>query len=137
MDKKILVALVKKEAKKLKKKLTKKEVSRLDFDNMYPDSPTRCIYGQAVGNCTNFRAHTLINMCCEKVFVQPRIMGTPLTECELNGKPDLDPYTQQRDGHFSPIECFIYFMENRINGNNKILISYLKGDRKTLRFKKF
>lgn len=137
MDKKILVALVKKEAHKLKKNLTKKESLRLSFDNFRPDNPYFCIYGLAVGHCQDKRAHTLINRCCGRIFVQPIVLSTPLNECVLNGKPNLNPKERDRSGHFSPIECFIFFEENQINGNNKMLISYLKGDRKTLKFKKF
>ena len=129
-----LVALVKKEANSLKKKATKEELQKLNFQRLRPLNGSMCIYGQMTGDCYTPRAHSLILSCTTKSYVQPT--GT-LQNAELNGKMDI--YLEQGFGrnHYSPIEAFIAKPENMSNGNNEILIDYLKGKRKTLTFKSF
>lgn len=43
---------VAKEVEALKKNATTKEIHRLRFDALIPDSVHRCIYGQMTGDCT-------------------------------------------------------------------------------------
>ena len=133
MNKKILIDLVKKEAKNLKKKATKDEIRRLG-GRLISQNRHLCIYGKMTSDCFSPRAHQLIKSCAQRVYTKD---GFGICESTLNGKPQLDNDGDRKDSWFSPIECFIDFHENKTNGNNKMLISYLKGDRKTLRFKKF
>lgn len=127
--------LVKKEASKLRKNATRKELSCLNFRYLSPSNSKFCIYGQVAGSCFSRRANKLIKSCAEKVYVGP--LGVP-NLCTPNGKMKLG-----KDGHriggdqWSPIELFIGFEENRLNGNNEALVNYLKGETKKLTFKKF
>lgn len=132
MDKKIFVTLVKKEAKKLRNLCTKVEKNKLDFYNLAPQRKRSCIYGQLTGNCFSRRANNLIVECCERI-----IIGKLNTKrFHINGKPK--PYSGiKRIGNWSPIEAFIMYRKNTNNGNNKMLVSYLKGETKTLSFKPF
>ena len=138
----VLIKLVKEEARNLKKKATKTELSNLDFKELNPSTPHRCIYGQITGDCFEERAKNLIEKCATKIYQYKENMNG-LYNSELNGKPNFE--IQSRKGfsflctpdiiHYSPIECFITNPLNKRNGNNKTLINYLKGKTKTLRFK--
>lgn len=134
MNKKTLVSLVRKEAAKLKKEASKRERMRLDISDLSPSDSRRCIYGQMTGNCFSTRAGALIKSCAERVYDTSGECG--LDEAKLNGRLE-QAELRVATNYYSPIECFIYFDGNKWNGNNKILIDYLKGERKTLRFKKF
>lgn len=140
MNKITLVELVKKEASKLKKNATPQEIERLDFQILDPEHKRKCIYGQLTKDCFSTRAHELINKCAERVYEQDR-RKVDFSHSRLNGKPKFETNSkyeeQERNGHFSPIECFITFKENQDNGNNEAIIDYLKGETKTLTFKKF
>lgn len=134
MDKRILVSLVKKEAKNLKTKATKEEIRKLGFRTLRPQNRFACIYGQMVGDCFSPRANKLIKDCAQRVYNK---IGAGICEASLNGKPKIDDEGDREKGWFSPIECFIDFKENQINGNNDILIDYIKGKTNKLTFNKF
>ena len=134
MNKNILISLVKKEASKLKKKATKEEISRLGYE-IYPKNRFRCVYGRMTRDCFSSRAHFLIMNCAERVYVKDVI--EEINESKLNGKAQLDGDGNRKEYWYSPIECFIDFEENKTNGNNQMLVDYIKGKRKTLSFKKF
>ena len=131
MDK-VLLSLVGQEAKNLKKYATKEEINKLNFGVLNPEHVMFCIYGLMTGHCFSERACNLINKCAPRIYKQH--CNEELYECELNGAPALG---RSRNANFSPIECFISYPKNETNGNNKILINYLKGKRKTLKFKPF
>ena len=131
MKKSILSKLAKKEARELKKKATREELDQLDFRSLGPASASRCIYGQMTGDCFSDRASRLIHQCAERVY---DVREKGMAHAALNGKPKED---RQMFRYYSPIEIFIHNMQNRENGNNEILVDYLKGKTKTLKFKKF
>jgi hypothetical protein len=95
------------------------------------------------GDCNSNRAFELIEKSCMRVTDD---RNYDLNEAKLNGKPK----RSNRISFFTPIETFIglenrlfddsddeiYSLVNQDNGNNKILIDYIKGKRKTLKFKK-
>lgn len=132
--KKTLLQLVKKEANSLLKKATRDELQKLNFSKLNPNDQTSCIYGQMTGNCFSRRASVLIYNCTEKSYIQTYGI---LESATLNGKPNLSRNQFKTGQHYSPIEVFISQKNNRTNGNNEQLISYLKRERKTLRFKNF
>lgn len=129
MNQKQLNILVKKEAKKLKENATEKELSNLDFSNLRPSSSSSCIYGQLSGDCFNTRTSDLIHSCAERIYSST---GDGLYKVKLNGKPEKKRTAYK---HYSPIEVFIFQSRNRENGNNELLVKYLKGESKTLKIK--
>jgi len=120
-------ALVKQEAKNLKKFATKRELDKLNFDRLVPENAERCIYGQMTGSCWNGRAIQLIEKSCSRVYNEGQ-EGNSLRDCKLNGSPK----KKQRHSYYSPIEVFIYKDGNMENGANERLIKYLKGEIRTL-----
>lgn len=135
MDKKILIDLVKKEAQKLKLNATKQEIANLNFSTFVPSFKDDCIYGQMTGNCYTKRASNLILKCCENIFAKTPLQD--MLDVKIDGRPTKKKMSDRDYKYYSPIEIFISFGENRENGNNKMLIDYLKGKRKKLAFKKF
>lgn len=117
--------LVRKEAKNLIKNATDSERAELTIENLYSQSATRCIYGQMTGSCYSRRAVELIEDSCEKVY--RRTTSDGITG-ELNGKPS----ETSRNWYWSPIEIFIDLPLNKVNGNNRRLVAYLKGETKRL-----
>lgn len=136
MKKSTLVSLVKKEVKKLKQNATQEEISRLNFRRLNPENVFSCIYGQLTEKCYSPRAHELINKCAERMYKQ-KTDCSEFTSSTLNGKPNLPNEDEERNGRFSPIECFISFQDNQKNGNNQVIIDYLQGNTKKLIFKPF
>lgn len=122
--------LVKDEARKLKKNAKKGELRKLSFRKLEPTSAIGCIYGQATGSCFSTRATELIEAGCKRVYNRADgLYG--VNAAELNGSPK----KADRNNYWSPIEVFIAKAGNRLNGNNKVLIDFLKGKTKTLKFK--
>lgn len=126
----LMQKLVKEEASNLLKYAKKKELNKLDFAQLDPASRSSCIYGQMCGNCDDSRAVKLIVKCASRVY-EIIDNGNALRKNRINGKPEI----KNRENYFSPIEVFIYNKTNQNNGNNKMLVDYLKGVRKTLKFK--
>lgn len=127
MDKE-LIEQVTIEATALIKNTTPEERKKLDFSTLEPQRIDRCVYGQMTGDCNTNRAVSLMVMCAKKVYTaipSSRVVGI------LNGSPK----GLNRDRYWSPIEIFIAKDENQNNGNNQMLINFLKGKRKTLNFK--
>lgn len=125
-QRKKLQKLVEIEAKALLKYATKTELKKLSF-NIDPDHTKGCVYGKMTGHCYSERAAELILKCASKTcygLCDP-IIGTKPTKKKLDGF--------RRSNH-SPIEAFIFQRYNQENGNNKILIKYLKGKTKKLEF---
>jgi hypothetical protein len=131
-EKKELIKLVKQEAKNLKELATKKEIANLKILRLDAHDKTKCVYGQMAKSCFTERAKELIAACAPKLYTG----GLYLSSNYLDGAPST--VEDIRDCyHWSPIEVFIYVPSNATNGNNAILIAYLKGQRKTLSFKPF
>ncbi len=124
-------ALVKKEAKNLRKLATPEELNQLNFDVLNPQSEYRCVYGLMTGHCFSDRANLLISECAPRVYIH-----TPEAESDnsilakkLNGKLK-EPRKEMI--HWSPIETFIYKLKNQKSGANERLVKYIKGEIKTL-----
>ena len=127
----LMQKLVKEEATNLLKYAKKKELNNLNFENLDSNDKEKCIYGQITGDCFNNRASILVVKCASRVYVYDEEKEDILKNNRINGKPKLE----ERNRYFSPIEVFIYNKTNQKNGNNKMLVDYLKGERKTLKFK--
>ncbi len=137
---KTLIALVKDEAKKLRKLALPKEKDKLKIKSLDSGDRTRCIYGQMTGNCNSERAGELIVNCAKRVYNTAPISSDILRLSKLNGKPKkIDFNDDDRTWKYiSPIEKFIWLNDNVKGGkkeNNEILVDYLKGKTKTLKFK--
>lgn len=141
--KKQFIEDVKKEARALKENATKEETSRLDFDDLDPNSPTRCVYGQMTGSCQNDRAVDLIKKCCVRVIHNciddfdgaPRPMS--VISKHVNGKVPEDFRDNRHDSSNNIFESITYLspLETYIAspfGKNANLIAYLKGERNDL-----
>lgn len=121
------------EAKRLKKHATEEELNKLDFKVLNPVDQYNCIYGQMTRGCFSERATGLIKVSCDAVF---QCAGENISKgYGLEGGADRDPKIARRFNYFSPIEVFIARPINGRNGNNKKLISFLKGETKTLKFR--
>jgi len=120
-----LNSLVRKEAKNLIANSTAAERAKLSIKYLRTQSSSACIYGQMTGDCYSYRAEELIELSCEKVY--RRTISNNITG-ELNGKPA----SGMRMTYWSPIEIFIDIPLNQMNGNNKRLVAYLKGETKRL-----
>ena len=130
-ERKILMQkLVKKEAKNLKEKAKKSELNRLNFEELNPNSVFSCIYGQMTGDCMDLRSKSLIVKCASRVYNHDET-GDTLRRNKINGVPKIE----ERNKYWSPIEVFIANQTNQKNGNVKMLVDYLKDERKTLKFK--
>lgn len=128
MRKDILIKRVKEEAKKLRKLATKEELKNLSFVFLNPCSAQNCIYGQMTGNCNSERALALIESSCDRVYD-----WVCQSKFKLNGSLNRE-IRSLRGYQYSAIEAFIILPENK-ELNNRILIEYLRGERKTLNFK--
>lgn len=117
--------LVIKEAKVLKRRATKQELSILDINRLVPTSASHCIYGQMTGNCFSDRAIELIEKCASRVYRGDIVGVSQVERRHLNGTPK----KKSRYEYWSPIEVFI--AKNDYKMNNR-LIQFLKGEIKSL-----
>lgn len=133
---------VAKEARALKEHATKRELNKLEFDDLDPNRFHSCIYGQMTGDCRSPRAAKLIHTCCPRYFVNDDhlIPDKPLTlgvvrkivnGAKVEGVDTAEDFQNTRRwsiDHFSAIEAYILtpFAEN------KNLIDFLKGNRTDL-----
>ncbi len=122
-----LKELVIEEATNLKKFANKDELEKLKFDELDSSTTIFCIYGLMTGHCHSSRSISLINKCATK-FIKTILDG----RCE--GK-EIDNSDISRNNYWSPIESFISLIKTQRNGNDKILIDFLKGETDNLIFK--
>ncbi len=124
----VFPALVREEAKNLKKYATESEISKLDIESFSPKYGHSCIYGMLTGDCHTLRATELIEQCAKRVYKTPEeyIPGKDYLANKLNGSPK----KAYRSKYWSPIEVYIYPNKN-LDGAKK-LIKYLKGEIRTL-----
>ena len=113
-----LKELVKQEAENLKKYALKKELKRLDFSNLYPQSYRACIYGQMTGDCYSKRAAELLNKCAQPYSGKVQKYLSP------ENKKFKDGFIR----NFSPIEFYIA----QDGAESEALINFLKGKSETL-----
>lgn len=119
--------LVIEEAKALKRHASEQERQNLNFEDLNPVCPDRCIYGQITGGCFNDRAIELIEKCAKRVYRGNKGIQM-IKRHDLNGSPK----DKNRFSYWSPIEVFI---ARRVDGQdqaNEKLIQFLKGEIKTL-----
>jgi hypothetical protein len=123
-----LIELTIKEATKLRKTATQEELDRLRIEWFMPSNREKCIYGQMTGSCDSRRAVELIQGCNSRVLDSRDYF---LGDVKLGGKPS----NSHRYEYFTPLEMFIglrvglfnnALQVNQLNGNNKILIDFLK-----------
>lgn len=118
-----------KEAVKLKKHATKKEISKLDISDFNPDSESRCIYGLMTGHCESERANELILKCCERVYSNTN--SPSRANNKLNGAPTKQIEYSRLSQYTSPIETLI-FPRNCGKEAGIRIIRFLKGETRTL-----
>lgn len=119
--------LVIEEATALREHATKNEISHLSFENLEPSSKSECIYGQLTGDCYSPRATRLIEQCARRVY--KGFHGVNITtKKDLNGSP----INKSRYEYWSPIEVFIARENDDQEKLNAKLISFIKGEIKTL-----
>ncbi len=128
---KLLNSLVVGEATALRTNALQYELDRLKFNRLAPTNTQNCIYGQMTGECFSMRATELIQECAERVYT----CADNNKPNEIKGKLNGSPKESSRGTYWSPIEIFIAKGKNHRNGNNKMLVDFLKGKRKTLKFK--
>ena len=125
----LMKQLVIEEATNLKKHATQEELNKLDFSILHPNKTDRCIYGQLAESCFSHRAVDLMKTCASRGYETNS--SFEIYDCKINGPiKELD-----RRSFWSPIEVFIDQPRNQENGNNKILIDFLKGEIDELKFK--
>lgn len=131
-----MIDLAKREAKSLRTLLMPSEKAKLNFDNLNAFSQHNCIYGLATGNCNSLRAQELIQASCQRVYSVKQVMESSLKEAKLNGKPIIILDKQDKERRdcqwMSSLELLI--MEEDYE-NNKNLLNYIKGVKKTLQIK--
>jgi hypothetical protein len=116
------------EARNLKKNARKKELGKLDFDDLNWNSPSNCIYGQiSEGNCRSPRAKKLIQSCCKRYFHNKRSRidqdGIQAIKRIVNGKEVEDLGKFFDIPYLSSIEAYICMPKAK----NENLINYLQG----------
>lgn len=125
----LMKQLVIEEATNLRKYATKAELKRLNIKYLNSGDTTKCIYGQITGHCFNYRAEQLIKNCASRVY--DNLRNTPIYQSKIKA-----PVKYLIRGCFwSPIEVFIDQPRNQKNGNNELLIKFLKGETQELNFK--
>jgi hypothetical protein len=125
------------EATALREHATDEEKAKLDFDSLEPNSPSKCIYGLATGNCMSKRAAELINKCCQRFIINDddngiKEYGFVAVRKQVNGAI-IEGFVMERSVnrdllHFSSIEAYILLPEAK----NKNLIAYIKGEKQKL-----
>lgn len=133
-----LLADVTAEINALRTHATPEELSRLNLEDFNPNRSAQCIYGQMTGNCTNVRAHGLMNRACVRVMNTPD--GAHVLDRLASDSPKFIKYinglyngqTWNTKGIFrqrsflylSVLEAFILTSDANIPG----ILSYLKGE---------
>lgn len=135
-DEKVLLELVKDEAKKLKEHATEHERSHLN--NFLSNTRSGCVYGQMTGYCHSKRAIELIHLCCDRVYLSDR--NCVCDKPDLNGSPVGKTRTNDICEYYSPIEILLTrccdFGTLFVDRNSHMLkvIDYLKGGAEELIF---
>lgn len=122
-----LKELVKQEAKNIKKHASKAELNKLNFNGLNPVGFGGCIYGQMTGHCFSDRADYLIKKCASRIYKTYSVTDPSpklLQQSRVTQRNQMDNYM------WSPIEMFIANTPNL--KDNKNLIAYLKGEKRTL-----
>jgi len=103
-----LIPLVKEEASNIRIHATNYEKSLLNRDTFYAHDVHSCIYGQMTGTCDSIRAAELIELCCQRIYVEDKESGYIET---LNGHPSevgLKNVSSRHTKFLSPIENMIF-----------------------------
>jgi hypothetical protein len=120
-----LLRLTRHEAKALRRNATSEQRGRLNFQTLEAKDSYNCVYGQMTGSCWSGEAERLIKKCASRVYPSHQIDIVTYGEGEIkaNGEP-----SSNRNKYYSPIEIFISSKNNQINGNNRKLLEYIKGE---------
>jgi hypothetical protein len=118
MKKETFIKKVQKELDKIKKRATKEEIDKLDFNSFRYDSQVACIYGQMTGDCDSVRATEIK----KKTFK------------EIDGFGDHSGYKfEQQDfkkgKEFTALEKYLFMVNSE---THKEIIQYLKGETKEI-----
>lgn len=128
------------EATALKAMATPEELEMLNFEDLDPQDPCNCIYGQMAGSCSNLRASELIFGCCRQYinhrFAQHDTLDAIIASASgptIEGVVDGNTLKEHRDlgftlNHYSSIEAYIMIE----GAKNAELISFLRGETDTL-----
>ncbi len=132
------------EVNNIKKYATKSEINKLDFDNLIPDSHSRCIYGQMTGDCRSSRASNLIYKSCKSYINDGGIITSKFKDIQSNivnnipGVKNLKSFKNNRlkkgyynihtIEYYSSLETYLFHKGAKI----KHIIDYLKGNTKKL-----
>ena len=125
---------VKHEVETLKNLATKKEIAKLDFNNLDPNNTDACIYGQMTGHCRSKRALNLISKACATTVKTSDVslVGSTFNAMknQINGpyENNLMKVGQCVIHYFSALEAYILLKGSK----NKHIIEYLKGETKNL-----
>lgn len=126
----LMKQLVIEEATNLKKNAKKSELRNLNFNNLDSSHVNHCIYGQMTGYCNSERSIDLMKKCASRVYKTETAIA-PIYTSKVNGSPK----NLSRIDFWSPIEVFIDNPVNKKNGNNELLVKFLKGEINKLNFK--
>jgi len=118
MKKKDFLQLVEAEALHLRNNATDKEKDNLDFDALYANSSTRCVYGQMTGTCDSDRAKELY----PKTFYTLPMLDASFTQTKVRG-------FLASGERFTALEAYIIMK----GAKKKSLLNYIKGNRKTFK----
>lgn len=133
---------VRKEAEALRVHATKRELGRLNFQELDVLSKRSCIYGQMTGDCFSNRAANLIYSCTPRYFTAEVMVSDDDDRAEItvdsllshvNGSKVKGFKNERTDfeiegTHYSAIEAYILLPEAR----NENLIAFLRGETETL-----
>jgi hypothetical protein len=127
---------VRKEAEALKIHATVEELSKLNIEELDPETRTDCIYGGISGDCDSPRAIELISKCACRYIIDDHLPGIKYDGFEriakyINGTKVADLHKKRHGSefaHYSAIEAYILLPE----ANNANLISFLRGESETL-----
>lgn len=135
ITKKEFLENVRHEVETIKNLATKKEINRLDFNSLDPDSKIDCIYGQMTGYCRSRRALKLISEGCIRMVKNPddTLNGVTFNTAE---KQIAGPFDKKFINdkfmvidYFSSLETYILLKDSKTRN----IIKYLKGEINTLK----
>jgi hypothetical protein len=117
------------EARKLRELATDAERGCLNFDTLNPRYPRECIYGQMTGLCYSRRAESLIAACASSYIAAESFLEEVSCSFEPASPKTTDIHkVLDTVCYWSPIEVYI----SHSDADNKQLVAFLKGERKTL-----
>jgi hypothetical protein len=122
------IEAAKNEIRLLRQNATPEELQKLDFEQLSPTHPKRCIYGQMTGSCYSERAAALLNICATP-FTKHGVSYTSRYRVSRGRETGENPFDVKAMGN---IRLYYSTLENLIApcypGINENIIAYLKGE---------